>query len=132
MAIADLTVKKNDGTTDAIYIAKNNAGGDSGMAIWRYDAHAAPYTGLKPEFRFGSKFNGPRTARRLAMQYVYKSYATDSTTGVSSLVGSIPATLTLAIPLNVPQADIDEAVSQFGNLMVNASFKAWVKAGFAP
>jgi len=132
MPISDITVKKNDGTTDAIYVAKNSAGGDTGMAIWRYDAHAAPYIGLKPELRFGSKFNGPRTARRLMIQYAYKSYATDSTTGVSSLVGTIPWTFTGAIPLNVPQADIDESVSQVGNLFVNATFKAWVKATFAP
>jgi len=130
--MTDLTVKKNDGTTDAIYIQKTNAGGDTGQALWRYDAHAAPYIGLKPEFRFGTKFNGPRTARRVMLQYVYRSYATDSTTGVSSLVGAIPWTITGAIPLNVPQADIDESISQMFNLTDHATFQAWLKTGYAP
>lgn len=132
MSATDLTVKKNDGTTDAVYVAKMSSGGDATPAYWRYDSHAAPYAGLKPELRFGSKFNGPRTARRLSMTYAYKCYATDSTTGVSSLTGTIPITVSAALPLNVAQADIDEAWSQFANLMGNATFKAWVKTGYAP
>jgi hypothetical protein len=131
-AMANITVKKNDGTTDAIYVAKGPSGGDTGFALWRYDAHAAPLMGLKPELRLGSKFNGPRTARRLSLNYVYKAYVTDTTTGVSSSIGQIPFSITAAVPLNVPQADIDEAVSQVGNLLVSTLVRSAFKEGYAP
>jgi hypothetical protein len=128
----NITVKKNDDTTDVIYVQKATSGGDTGIALWRQDAHAAPYTGLKPEFRLGSKFNGPRTARRVNVQFVYKSYATDSTTGVSSLTGQVPITVTAAIPLNIAQADVDEAISQLFNLLDHVDVKGYFKTGYAP
>jgi hypothetical protein len=127
-----ITVFKNDGATNVIYVQKAVSGGDTGVALWRQDAHAAPYIGLKPEFRLGSKFNGPRTARRVTASFVYKSYATDSTTGVSSLVGQVPISITAAIPLNVPQADIDEAVAQCFNLLDHADVNGYFKVGYAP
>jgi hypothetical protein len=128
----NITVKKNDDTTDVIYVQKGTAGGDTGVALWRLDAHAAPVIGLKPEFRLGSKFNGPRTARRVSVNFVYKSYATDSTTGLSSLVGQVPITVSAAIPLNIAQADIDEAVSQCFNLLDHVDVKGYFKTGYAP
>lgn len=129
---ASITVKKNDGTTDAIYVNKTPANGDGSVALWRYDSHAAPYAGLKPELRMMSKWNGPKTARRLQVDFAYKAYATDSTTGVSSLLGTIPFTLTGAVPQSIPQADIDEAVSQMGNLIVSTLIRAAMKEGFSP
>jgi hypothetical protein len=130
-AIADITVKKNDGVTNVTYVGKAGSGGDASPALWRFDAHPAPLNSLKPELRLNSKWNGPRTARRMEATYVYKGYVTDTTTGVSSSIGAIPVTLSAPIPMSMPQADIDEAVSQAVNLFASTLFKDCLKAGFA-
>lgn len=129
---ADITVKKNDGTTDAVYVGKSPAGGDTSQAIWKYDAHPAPYVGLKPQFALSSKWNGARTARRMQVDYAYHGYATDSTTGVSSKTGTIPFSTTCAIPQqSMAQSDIDEAVAQYANLLKAALIQACLKAGYS-
>lgn len=128
---ADITVKKNDGTTDIVYVGKSPAGGDSSSAVWRADAHAAPYAGLKPSFTLAAKWNGAKTARRLDANYAYNGYATDSTTGVSTKTGTIPFTLSCAIPQSMPQADIDEAVAQFANLVKSSLVQLCLKAGYS-
>lgn len=131
-AFASITIKKNDGTTDATYVGKTPSGGDVNPAQWRYDTHPAPYAGLKPELRMAGKWNGPKTARRMTLDYVYRAYVTDSTTGVSSILGSIPFTISAPIPVGIPQADIDEAVSQCANLFGSTLVKNAFKEGFAP
>jgi hypothetical protein len=131
-AIADITVKKNDGTTDIIYVAKVPSSGDNSPAIFRSDAHAAPYAGLKPELVVSSKWNGDKTVRRVSMLGKYNSYATDSTTSISMKIGQVTMDVTFAIPQSLPQADIDEGVSQLSNLVSSTLLRSCLKAGFAP
>lgn len=131
-AIADITIKKNDGTTDIVYAAKVPSSGDNTAALFRSDANAAPYAGLKPELSVTSKWNGDKTVRRVSMIGKYNSYATDSTTTISSKIGSVTMDVTLAIPQSIPQADIDEGVSQLTNLITSTLIRSCLKAGFAP
>ncbi len=131
-AIADITVKKNDGTTDIVYAAKVPSSGDNTAALFRSDAHAAPYAGLKPELSVASKWNGDKTVRRVNLLGKYNAYATDSTTTISTKIGSITMDLTLAIPQSIPQTDIDEGVSQLTNLVTSTLIRSCLKAGFAP
>lgn len=131
-AMADITVKKNDGTTDAIYVAKTPSAGDSVPAVWRYDAATPAYVGLKPEYRMQTKWNGNRTARRAEITGVYASVVTDSTTTVQSSIGKIVFDVSVAMPQSIPQADIDEAVSQFSNMINSTLVRSCLKAGFAP
>lgn len=131
-AIADITVKKNDGTTDIVYAAKVPSSGDNTAALFRSDAHAAPYAGLKPELNVASKWNGDKTVRRVNLLGKYHAYATDSTTTISTKIGSITMDLTFALPQSIPQADIDEGVSQLSNLINSALIRSCLKAGFAP
>lgn len=131
-AIADITVKKSDGTTDIVYAAKQPSSGDNVAAIWRSDANAAPYAGLKPVVSLLSKWNGDKTVRRLVGQGKYNSYSTDSTTTISSKLGSIVLDLTASAPQSIPQADIDEAVDQLLNVFASTAFRTALKSGFAP
>lgn len=130
--MADITVLKNDGVTNIVYVAKAPSAGDNVPAIWRSDAHPAPYSGLKPEVRFVSRYNGPKTARRCSITGVYTSYATDSTTGVSSAIGRVVMDISVTAPTMVSQADIDEAVSQLTNFLTSTLIRSSLKVGFAP
>lgn len=130
---ANMTIKKNDTVTDAIYVAKIGAGQDGSKASWRYDAHPAPYAGLKPTFEASSRWNGPKTARRVEGTLVFRAYQTDSTTGVSTQIGTIPITISGVIPQNLDQSTwIDEAVAQAANIFKHADVQTMFKTGFAP
>lgn len=131
-SLANMTIKKNDGTTDAIYVAKLGAGQDGTKATLRYDAHPAPYAGLKPTFEITSRWNGPKTARRVEATLVFRAYQTDSTTGVSTQIGTIPITISAVIPQNLDQTTwIDESVAQAANLFKHADTQTMFKTGFA-
>lgn len=131
-AMADITVKKNDGTTDIVYVAKSPSAGDSSPAAWRSDAAGAAYAGLKPEFRFLSKWNGARTVRRCDVVGVFPSTVVNTTTGVTEAIGKVVFEGSFAIPQMIPQADIDEAVSQLSNMFSSVLMRSCFKAGFAP
>lgn len=131
-SIASFTIKKNDGTTDVNYIAKVPSAGDSSPAVWRQDGHAAPYIGLKPEVRLESRYNGDRSARRVNMTFVYKTFVTDTTTGVASEQARAMMTASAVVPLMMPQADIDELVSQFANMLTHTQFKDSFKLTYSP
>lgn len=130
-AIADLTVKKNDNATDVVYVAKVPSSGDTVSAMWRFDAHGAPYAGLKPTLVMSSRWASNKAARRVDMKGTYDSYATDSTTTVSSRVGGVTMTFSITADQHIPQADIDEGVSQLTNLLTNSTVRSCLKAGFA-
>lgn len=129
---ADITVFKNDGITNAVYVGKSPAGGDTSSAIWKYDGHSAPYVGLKPQLSLSSRWNGAKTARRMQVDFAYHGFATDSTTGISSKTGTIPFSTTCAIPQSVlSQSDIDEAVAQYANLLKATLIQACMKSGYS-
>lgn len=131
-SIADITVKKNDGTTDIVYAAKVPSSGDTVNALWRSDANAAPYAGLKPEFKLSSRWNADKTARRLDFVGTYHSYSTSTDSGISSKIGTIVFTGSMAIPQSLPAADINEGVAQLTNIIVSSLIRTSLKDGFAP
>lgn len=130
-SMANITVKKNDGTTDIVWTGVCPSSGDGVAAIWRSETvGSAP--AHYPKFELRSKYNGQRTARRMDVNYVYPQTATDSTTSLTEVVNRIPFQLTAAIPEGVPATVIAEAVSQFANLLASTLMKDSFKAGFAP
>jgi len=129
--MADITVKKNDGTTDAIYTSKVPAGGDGTAAIWRYEGvGSAP--ALFPELRLSSRDVRKGLARNVRSTFAYPQTSTNSTTGITSVVNRARISVEWDLPKDMTQAAIDEAVSQFSNLMAAALVRTSVKAGYAP
>lgn len=130
-SMANITVKKNDGTTDIVWTAACPSSGDGVAAIWRSETvGSAP--AHYPTFELRSRYNGQKTARRMDGVFVYPETATDSTTSLVSVVNRIPFQFTAAIPQGTPSAVINEAVSQFANLLASTLIKDANKAGFAP
>lgn len=128
---ANITVKKYDGTTDVIYNAINPAGGDGQVAMWRNQTvGSAP--AHYPTLEVKSKWNGQKTARRTDWIYVYPQIATDSTTGLVTVVNKAIWILSAVVPMGMPLADTNEAAAQFGNIMADASVKTICRSGFAP
>jgi len=129
--MADITVKKNDGVTNITYTAKVPAGGDGTAAIWRSESVGTAPAHF-PELRFSARDVRKGLARAPRTTFVYPMTSTNSTTGVTSVVDKIRIGSDWDIPKNVTQAAIDEAVSQYANLLAAALTVSCLKAGYAP
>lgn len=133
-AMADITVKKNDGTTDIVYNALTGAGGDGTPAAWRQDtgASATLPVGLRALLKLKSLWNGPKTARKLHASYERPYAVQDTTTTRWSAASRGVMELNITVPQDMPSAEIDEFVSQGLNAFASALFKSSAKSGYAP
>lgn len=126
---ANVTIKKNDGTTDVTYTAVIPSSGDKSPAIWKNQTLGTA-SAHRPEMKLQSRDNGTGSARRLDGSYMYPSLTvgTDGKTYVGDkLIGSI----SFLVPKGMPDAEINEGVSQFVNLCASVAFKDAFKQGYA-
>jgi len=73
--IANITVKAANGTTDVVYTAMTPSSGDTTPAFWRAEGSGASAS-LRATFQLSSKWNGPKTARRVTGAFQYPQTAT--------------------------------------------------------
>lgn len=128
--MADITVKKDDGTTDVTYTALVASGGDKSPAVWRNNS-ATGTPGQRPELRIQSRSNGNETARRVDGAYTYPSVYTDTNTSTTKVGSRGNATFSAVIPGDMPDADRAEFAAQFGNLMAAALIEAILTDGYS-
>lgn len=128
--IANITVKKNDGTTDVIYTAVAPSAGDKSPAIWR-NTTVGSAAAHQPQVQMVSRSNGLNTARRVEVTGTYPTLVTGGD-GKISVADKVVVTLSGVIPLGMPTVDVNEAVSQLLNLCAAVLVKDSFKTGFAP
>lgn len=133
-AMASITVKKADGTTDIIFDQLTPAGGDGQAAEWRQDTgQAAGFpVGLRPRLKVATKWNGPKTARLEVIEASFPYATQDSTTTLYSAKDQVLFKGTMTFPTAIPAADLKEAAYQWGNLMASALIKSVGETGYAP
>lgn len=129
-AQTNLTVKKNDGTTDVTYSMVAPAGGDKSPAIWRNESIGTAAS-HRPTLQVSSRNNGTGTARRVEGRYVYPSTVTGSD-GKVAVADRLIIEISAVVPSGMPTADVNEAVSQGLNLYASAQMKDSCKTGYAP
>lgn len=127
--IANITVKKADGTTNITYSAVQGAAGDANPARWRSDT-ANPVRAFRDTLSMVAKPNGPATARRVNL--IFSGPVVRSVSGVDAVVGTIPGELSILIPNNLTDTEVAEKVEQFINLLADTAVRTAIKAGFAP
>ncbi len=128
--IANLTVKKNDGTTDIVYTYVAPSSGDGVPAIWKSQSVGTAQA-HQPEFRLTSRDASKGAKRALRSTYAYPQIATNSTTGITSVVDKAMADTNWVFPKGMAQADINEFVSQYANLLVQTLVKDCAKSGYS-
>lgn len=129
-ALANITVKKNDGVTDIVYTGLSPSSGDGVQAVWKSQTiGSAP--NHQPEFRLGAREASSGQKRALRSTYVYPQIATDTTTNTTSVVNSAFASTDWNFPKGMTQSDINEFVSQYANLLVSTLVKDCVKSGYS-
>lgn len=128
--MANITVKKNDGTTDVVYSQVVPSAGDKSPAIWKNNT-VGTAASHRPELKLMSRDNGVGTARRVEGTFVYPTLVTGSD-GKVSVADRLPITVSAVVPKGMPDADVNEAVSQCVNLFASALLKDSIKSGYAP
>jgi hypothetical protein len=127
----NITVKKNDGTTDITYTALQPSSGDGVQAVWKSTTIGTAQA-HQPELRCSAKVARGRMGREVRVTFVYPSLSTDSTTGITSVISRTSGQLSFSFDGTAPTADVNEAVAQFTNLVASAAMKAIVQSGYGP
>lgn len=130
-SMANITVKKADGVTDITFTALQPSSGDGVPAVWRSET-VGTAAGHKPVVSVNSRWNGPKTARRVDFSFMYPEIFTDTGTGLTSVNNRVPITLSALIPTGVPDTIIAEAVAQAANLIDSSLVVDCMKSGYAP
>lgn len=133
-AMANIVIKKADGTTDITYDALTGAGSDGSPAVWRQDTGAAATfpTGLRAGYWFKSLWNGPKTARKMHSRYERCHAVQNSTTTVFEKQDTLLIEVSATVPQGMPLAEILEGVHQGMNLAASTLIKQSMAAGYAP
>lgn len=128
--MANITIKKADGTTDVVWTALASSSGDGSPAVWRNNT-VGTTVAERPTLSVSARANGSGTARRVngAFHWPVSAAATD---GSVTIKGDSPGSFTFLAPQNLTQADINERAYQFGNLVATAIIKASMAEGLAP
>lgn len=133
-AMASITVKKKDGTTDIVYDALSSSGGDNSPAVWRQDtgATAALPVGLRNTLKVWTAWNGPKTARLMKYNFVAPYAVQDTTTTLFSAKDRVVAEGVVTVPQGIPSTAIGEAVYQMFNLLAATLVKQSAESGYSP
>lgn len=132
--MANITVKKADGTTDIVFDALSGSGGDGSPAVWRQDTGAASGlpVGLRKLLKLWTVWNGPKTARQMKFNFVMPYAVQDSTTTLYSAKDKVVFDGIITIPQAIPAAEINEAVYQGLNVLASPLVKQAGAAGYSP
>lgn len=128
-SLANITIKKNDGTTDIVWNGKVPSSGDKNPALWRSDAVGAA-AAFRPAFSLQSQFNGPKTARRMTFDFTYPVTTVDAG-GKTVVADKVIYSGSALLPMGMTDTDLAEAISQFANLMASTLVKDCFKAGYS-
>lgn len=130
-AMANIAITKADGTTPQTLTAVTAAAGDGSAARWRLESIGAT-PAVMPTIELSSRWNGPKTARRVSITIVYPYAAVDSSGVVRVVERCVYKDGSSLIPQGVPQALADEFVTVV-RLFINSTLcQQSMKSGYAP
>lgn len=127
--MANITVKKSDGTTDIVYTAQQPSAGDNQAAIWKDETTGTVLAG-RPTLSLVARNNGSKKARRLNASYVYPKVRTDPQ-AQTVVLGGASGDATFLIPQDMTMTEIREFAHQFTNLMASALIKSCLITGYS-
>lgn len=128
--MANITIKKADGTTDVVWTALQASAGDSAPAIWRNNTVGTTLA-QRPTLQLQSKWNGPRTGRRISGVFAWPLTHTDGSGNVS-VIGVSPGNFSFLAVQNQDANALKEQAYQFGNLIASAIIKQCMEEGYSP
>lgn len=130
-AMANIVIKKFDGTTNITYTAIIPSGGDRLKAVWRSESYASSAAN-RPTLEIMAKSNQSQTQRIVEVLFKYPELVTDSTTGVTSVRLRDVGSLVMTVDQRGTDATTNEACAQFANLMASPLVQETLRTGAAP
>lgn len=128
--LANITVKKNDGTTDIVYTGVQPSSGDGVPAVWKSQTVGSS-PNHQPEFRLSSRDAKKGEQRALRSTYQYPQLVTDTTTSLTTVHKRASADTNWVFDKAMSQTDINEFITQYANMLVSTLVKDCVKAGYS-
>lgn len=129
--MADITVKKADGTTNVTYVAATPSAGDKSPAVWTQNA-AASIAGYRPKFEMQTQPNGTGTMRQARFKFSFPKTYVDTATGLTKLQKTVDFDGVIYLANDLGTSDWLEAFAQLGNLLASTLVRQSVETGFAP
>lgn len=127
--MANITVKKANGTTDIVWTGVSPSAGDKSPAVWKsLTVGATP--GVRPEFRAVGESNSNGTARRLKTSMVWPSSVLDAN-GRPVVLDKCSGSSLFTIAQNMSDVEIAEFAYQYANLIASQLHKQMVTDGYA-
>lgn len=130
-SMADITVKKADGTTDVVYKALSPSAGDKIAAQWRVEA-IGTISGNRPTFQILTRASQDKAARIIEGKLLYPETFTDTTTGIISVKNREMFSFSAITHSIATDAVIAELAAQSANLLKAVLIQDVLKTGFAP
>lgn len=127
--IADLTVKKANGTTDVVYVASQPSSGDGTPAVWREPTAGTAYAHAH-ELRLTAKTEGKN--RVLRETFFFNQVEDDITIGTKRVVYTAKKMTTYQVPVDMDGASVSEFFSQASNISDDSGYLAGLKSLTAP
>lgn len=128
--LANITVKKADGTTDVIYTAVMGSSGDKTPAVW-VNQTVGTTPAERPRLSVTTRGNGPGTARRIDYSFDWPIMSQDAG-GNRTVTGRMNHTGSILVPQSQVNSVIAEQIHQSANLLASALMKAVGIEGYAP
>lgn len=124
-AMANITVKDR-ANADVVYNSATPSAGDRSPAVWRANA-LSPKIGHRPNFAVSTRDNAKRNGR--VIDGSFKFPIVDAVSG--DLLATVPLSFSGTLPTNVSAVDVENAFTQFGNLIVSALVRSIAAEGYS-
>lgn len=126
--MANITVKKADGTTDVVYTALAPSSGDKTSAVWSPTLVGASNS-HRPELRVSSQSNAANTVR--FVDGIIRWPVVQTLNGVVTVTDRNSISIKASVAENTPDSDVSELVEQTTNLFRSALFCEILKTRYA-
>lgn len=129
--LANIVIKKSDGTTDITWTGDVASAGDRSPA--RFSSKSvSSIPAYQPKMEVTSRDNQTKDVRRIDVNITYPYAVTDSTTTLTQLVSRLGFTGTWTVPQGIPSTLVDEFAAQVANLLDSVLLVDTVKSQSAP
>lgn len=129
--MADVTVKKSDGTTNSVYVAVTPSAGDKTPAVWRCTADSA-IPAHRTEFRVVAGYNDKRSARKVETSGS-APYVSNDASGRPQIVGRVNFNGgAIYVDQSIPDSFVADKVAEYVNFCASTLLKSAYASGYAP
>lgn len=120
--LANITVKKADGSTDITWTGVQPSSGDTVPAVWRSNSVGTALA-HRPYMNVSVRNNANKTLRRVTVEGFFPETA-EGADGITRVINTAPMRAEIGIPNGMSDVAVTEAVHQLMNLLASTLMKS--------